>query len=597
MARLNLALAALLLPCVLAAPSKRSGVVPCQKRHDNVTAPYDMGNSTFVYGATATGTGVYLSTGLPVRIPSSSSVGIFATVTADASETAVSSAAPEDASSAAPADTAAPVDAGSQQCSPRTATVTSTNVIYVTVAATADAAQTQASDSSAASSDVASSSSASYDSSAAASDVASASSAPYTYGNATDTASQHAMAPTGTAGSLGTSSARRGHHSTHTHRKTKSLTSTVTGQAAASSPSTSSSPSSDSGATASSVAESSPSESSAPVSAVKASSTAQSSSSAVESSSSIQWSSAPAAEGYGQQQTSVPTQPSTSSSAAPATSATQSSTSGGDFYQVTSAASAASSVHPTTSSTAPAASSSSPPSLSGSTGTGKRGLAYTNAALTQCFDYDTSQVSWGYNWDSQSRGLSPHFEYVPMMWGLKSWAMDNWFNAADAALAAGSRHLLSFNEPDMAGQADLTVSAAVAAHKKYMDPYKGRARISSPAVSNAGLKWLGSFLDSCTDCTIDFVAVHWYDSASNVAYFKSYINDVIALAKGKPVWLTEFGGSGSQAEQVKFLQEIMPWLDQQAGVERYAWFGVFDGNLVSGQTANPLGNTFATYSP
>jgi hypothetical protein len=55
-----------------------------------------------------------------------------------------------------------------------------------------------------------------------------------------------------------------------------------------------------------------------------------------------------------------------------------------------------------------------------------------------------------------------------------------------------------------------------------------RAKLVSPAVTNGaapmGLAWLDSFFAACSGCQIDAVAIHIYDSATNIAYFKNYIS-------------------------------------------------------------------------
>lgn len=101
--------------------------------------------------------------------------------------------------------------------------------------------------------------------------------------------------------------------------------------------------------------------------------------------------------------------------------------------------------------------------------------------------------------------------------------------------------------------------------------------LGSPAVTNSGsstmgLSWLRSFLAACHDCTIDFICVHWYDSATNVAYFKSYLNDVRKVANGRPIWITEFKPSGTDGEIRRFLDEVIPWLDASKDIHRYAYF-------------------------
>jgi hypothetical protein len=76
--------------------------------------------------------------------------------------------------------------------------------------------------------------------------------------------------------------------------------------------------------------------------------------------------------------------------------------------------------------------------------------------------------------------------------------------------------LARFNEPDNAGQAHMTPQAAAAAWKKYMQPFAGKAKLVSPAITNAGPPngeaWMDSFLKECKGCTIDAIAIHIYDS-------------------------------------------------------------------------------------
>ena len=64
-----------------------------------------------------------------------------------------------------------------------------------------------------------------------------------------------------------------------------------------------------------------------------------------------------------------------------------------------------------------------------------------------------------------------------------------------------------------------------------MEPFAGKAKLCSPAITNGGAPmgtaWLESFLSECNDCTIDCIAFHIYDSATNVQYFKNYITDFV----------------------------------------------------------------------
>jgi hypothetical protein len=85
----------------------------------------------------------------------------------------------------------------------------------------------------------------------------------------------------------------------------------------------------------------------------------------------------------------------------------------------------------------------------------------------------------------------------------------------------------SFNEPDHAQQAHMSPAVAAAEWKKYIQPYAGKVQLVSPAVTNGpapmGIAWLDNFFKACQGCRVDAVAIHIYDSATNIQYFKNYI--------------------------------------------------------------------------
>jgi len=208
---------------------------------------------------------------------------------------------------------------------------------------------------------------------------------------------------------------------------------------------------------------------------------------------------------------------------------------------------------------------------------GKRGLCYNDASLTQLFGGQGSKVSWTYDWAQKTgNGYNSGLKYIPMLWDAAGDRTGSWKGNADAGIAAGADALLGYNEPDHHEQANMGVGAAVSNWKSSFEPYAGKVTLVSPAVTNGpapmGLAYLKSFISSCQGCTIDACAVHWYDSATNIQYFKNYITDSIAACGGKPIWLTEFGASGSEDQIVDFLGEVLPWMDSNPGVARYAYF-------------------------
>lgn len=112
-----------------------------------------------------------------------------------------------------------------------------------------------------------------------------------------------------------------------------------------------------------------------------------------------------------------------------------------------------------------------------------------------------------------------------------------------------------------------------------------------------GATYLQSFFDACAgQCKVDFVTFHWYDSASNLAYFKSHVQDIINVAANNSVskvWLTEFGASGSDSDVVNFFSQALPWLDSQPAVERYSYFMCSNGLLVNGTSMSTTGKAYA----
>ncbi|KAI9865637.1 MAG: hypothetical protein M1813_002095 [Trichoglossum hirsutum] len=234
---------------------------------------------------------------------------------------------------------------------------------------------------------------------------------------------------------------------------------------------------------------------------------------------------------------------------------------------------------------------------------GKRGLAFNDPGLTKGFGGTGSQVTWGYNWYkacSDTIGSGPGVEFVAMLWGNGGDRTNGWTDAANTAISKGGKHLLAFNEPDHPEQANIDPTTAAKDYKTYMNPFAGKARLGAPAVTNGGgnmgLTWLKSFMGACgTECSIDFVPIHWYDSASNVEYFKKHIQDA-HNATGKPIWITEFASTGLPGQQKTFLETVLPWLDDQPFVERYSYFGVFEGVMVNGNQPNDVGSTFNTFT-
>ncbi|KAK5455554.1 hypothetical protein LTR55_012096 [Exophiala xenobiotica] len=230
----------------------------------------------------------------------------------------------------------------------------------------------------------------------------------------------------------------------------------------------------------------------------------------------------------------------------------------------------------------------------------KRGLSYNDPTLTAAFQ--GAMVTWGYDWTSQAGELPLEIEYVPMLWGLGG--TSTWMSDATAAIEAGSRHLLSFNEPDIPTQANLSPEVAAANHILYMNPLSDRAWIGSPAISNGvsdsqtmGIAWLEQFFKACDSfCVVDFVTFHWYSDASQPSDLQSHVENVASIASHNgidTIWLTEFGVTGIEVDQELFLTSALAWLDGYDQVERYSYFMCGNGTLLDGSSLSGLGRIYS----
>ncbi|KAL6362074.1 hypothetical protein LRP88_05558 [Fusarium phalaenopsidis] len=227
----------------------------------------------------------------------------------------------------------------------------------------------------------------------------------------------------------------------------------------------------------------------------------------------------------------------------------------------------------------------------------------TSAEVAKSSGVCQKKIGWAYNWWTGRGDIPVEMEYYPMVWCPTKIGVDGWTKDAEAAIASGSKHLLGFNEPDQHGQCDISVEQAVEGYKNYMNKFKGRALLGSPAVTNnpapRGLDYLGRFLDQCgSDCHVDFVITHWYGVKQNGVWnFQRHVNNTIELAEKhniSQVYITEFGMTGADVETTSaFIEEVVPWLDQNEAVGGYAYFGFYDGILMKGDAISELGQAYA----
>ena len=221
-----------------------------------------------------------------------------------------------------------------------------------------------------------------------------------------------------------------------------------------------------------------------------------------------------------------------------------------------------------------------------------------------------SGASWYYTWSASpavpdSSAGGPRF--VPLIWGAAN------VNAGTLSQVRGEGpDLLSFNEPDMSGQANMSPAQALGLWPQLMAT---GLRLGSPAVATGGATpggWLDQFMSGAAarGYRVNFITLHWYGSdfatGPAVSQLESYLQAVHARYH-KPIWLTEFalanfGGSPqtpSRPQQAAFLTAATAMLQRLSYVQRYAWFGLEatpgDGSMGlfrSGPAVTTVGRAF-----
>lgn len=212
---------------------------------------------------------------------------------------------------------------------------------------------------------------------------------------------------------------------------------------------------------------------------------------------------------------------------------------------------------------------------------GKRGVAYAFRSQAD-LDALTPEVGWWYNWSYRPDAPLTGAEFVPMVWG-RIQASD--VPAIEAAIPAGAKYLLGFNEPNFQdGQANLSAAEAAALWPLLEQIASDRGlELVSPAVNYCGgrcwatdpVAYLDDFFAACDargGCRVDHIAVHSYMCYGSA--LRSYLDRFQKY--GKPIWLTEFAcgddASRKATGQVAYLDEAVPLLEGRADVFRYAWF-------------------------
>ncbi|MET0401584.1 MAG: glycosyl hydrolase [Cystobacter sp.] len=218
----------------------------------------------------------------------------------------------------------------------------------------------------------------------------------------------------------------------------------------------------------------------------------------------------------------------------------------------------------------------------------KRGLAYGYHSAEDMRALSPG-ISWWYNWaptpeaGAASVASSVGVSFIPMVWGGTPNA-----DQLSANIPAGTQYLLGFNEPNFKSQANMTPSVAASRWAVLQEVARRRnLKLAAPAVNYCGncvseggvtftdpVVYLDAFFAACTNCQVDYVAVHWY--ACDLSALKWYIG--LFKKYNKPIWLTEFACGDRPHDQItlevqkKYMTDAVAYLENEPAVFRYSWF-------------------------
>ena len=211
----------------------------------------------------------------------------------------------------------------------------------------------------------------------------------------------------------------------------------------------------------------------------------------------------------------------------------------------------------------------------------KKGIGMSYKEITWSTRVARLKPFWHYSWNRDLRDEIPDsVEFVPMFWGTNS-VNDSEIEKIKTLVDAGKiKYILGFNEPDLEGQANMTVDEAIALWPKLEEI---GVPLGSPAPSGGKNGWLEEFMSKANQANlrVDFICLHLYKS-NNPQLFLDEVDNIYEKY-GKPIWITEMSVVDNQAQSVEdnrysiaavlgTMRILLPELYNRKYIHRFAWF-------------------------
>lgn len=207
-----------------------------------------------------------------------------------------------------------------------------------------------------------------------------------------------------------------------------------------------------------------------------------------------------------------------------------------------------------------------------------KGIGYSNSTSVARGQIDSLNVAWHYNWEAYCNLTTPPF--TPMVKNAQRLLEGDAIGKIMSQLPqTQAKHLLGFNEPDYATQANMSVDQAISLWPQLQ---KTGLRLGSPATVNVTSPWLKDFMAKAKNkgLRVDFMTMHCY-GWPNVDSFLGKVKTLYDLY-GKPIWVTEYAVADweatatkpsrySRAETEDFMRGTVAGMRAMPYVERFAW--------------------------
>ena len=188
---------------------------------------------------------------------------------------------------------------------------------------------------------------------------------------------------------------------------------------------------------------------------------------------------------------------------------------------------------------------------------------------------------WHYSWNKDLKDERPsNIEYVPMFWGKGGVTDSEIFRIKELADSGLIKNVLTFNEPDLMSQSNLSVDEVISLWHKFEEI---GVPLGSPAVAGINNGWLDEFMAKAEEnnLRVDFICLHLYKRNDPQLFLDDI--DYIYQTYNKPIWITEmsvvdFNATSIEDNQytpeqiLENLKVLLPELYKRDFLKRFTWF-------------------------